>query len=374
MKSTSGAHYVALDHVRAVAALMVFSWHFTHGLTGYPSPFEGSPLWGPLVLFDEGHVGVALFMCLSGYLFAKLLDGKRVNFGYFFWNRVLRLFPLLIVMILIHALIRVVESGDIRAGYWFLLRLPRGFIFPIWPNGAWSIAVELHFYLVLPLLLFLKRQNLKWLGLILLLAVAFRAYVYFLSGEVQSLAYWTIVGRIDQFVLGIVAFSLRQYFTKRHAVVGLIAVVFLSVYYLFDLAGGFYLLDGYPSKSAIWIVLPLIEGIAFASMIAWYETSFAHHAGTVSNAISKIGEYSYSIYLLHVFVVFRAADLIHKNLIDISNFYVALLISFLMFAAMIPVGFLSMKFIEAPFLKLRRPYYVKPDKPNLMLAAATPLN
>ena len=164
MKSTSGAHYVALDHVRAVAALMVFSWHFTHGLTGYPSPFEGSPFWGPLVLFDEGHVGVALFMCLSGYLFAKLLDGKRVNFGYFFWNRVLRLFPLLIVMILIHALIRAVESGDIRAGYWFLLRLPSGFIFPIWPNGAWSITVELHFYLVLPLLLFLQRQNLKWLG------------------------------------------------------------------------------------------------------------------------------------------------------------------------------------------------------------------
>jgi len=29
-----------------------------------------------MALLDEGHTGVALFMTLSGYLFAKLLDGK----------------------------------------------------------------------------------------------------------------------------------------------------------------------------------------------------------------------------------------------------------------------------------------------------------
>ena len=32
----------------------------------------------------------------------------------------------------------------------------------------------------------------------------------------MTLAYWTIVGRVDQFVLGVVAFSLRGYMEKRH--------------------------------------------------------------------------------------------------------------------------------------------------------------
>ena len=90
MKSTSGAHYVALDHIRAVAALLVFVWPFTHSTNGYPMLFEGPPFWGPLVLFDEGHVGVALFMTLSGYLSAKLLDGKKVIYHLFLWNRFLR--------------------------------------------------------------------------------------------------------------------------------------------------------------------------------------------------------------------------------------------------------------------------------------------
>jgi|GEM_PF-4028732 len=99
MKATSGEHYVALDHVRAIAAMLVFVWHFLHGLHGSPVPFEGTPVWGPLVLFDEGHVGVALFMTLSGYLFAKLLDGKRVVYHLFFWNRALRLMPLLLFLL-----------------------------------------------------------------------------------------------------------------------------------------------------------------------------------------------------------------------------------------------------------------------------------
>ena len=84
MKSSSGEHYVALDHVRAVAAFMVFTWHFTHGRGGSPIPLGYVPAFPPAALLDEGHTGVALFMSLSGYLFAKLLEGKTINFKAFF--------------------------------------------------------------------------------------------------------------------------------------------------------------------------------------------------------------------------------------------------------------------------------------------------
>lgn len=362
MKATSGAHYVALDHVRAVAVLLVFVWHFTHGPRGYPVPYEGSPIWGPLVLFDEGHVGVSLFMTLSGYLFAKLLEGRRVKYHLFLWNRILRLSPLFIVVMLVNAVSKAVDAGDVRAGYWFLLSLPRGFVLPSWPNGAWSIAVELHFYLLLPLLLFLQKRTSLWLGLVLTLALSFRTHLFIEYGEVQSLAYWTIVGRLDQFILGILAFNARKFFTHAHLKIAFILVIFISIYYWFDKQGGFYLFDGYPSASPIWIVLPTLEGIAFASAIAWYETSFSQRGGgVISDALSKIGEYSFSIYLLHVFVVFHAANWIHTHVLDISNFYVALPVALLVFAPMIPVGYVSMKLIEQPFLRLRRPYYVKND-------------
>lgn len=359
MKSTSGAHYIALDHIRAFAALLVFVWHFTHGLHGHPVPFEGVPIWGPLVLFDEGHVGVALFMTLSGYLFAKLLEGRQVKYHFFFWNRILRLFPLLFVVMLTNAILSAVEAGNLRAGYYYFLSLPKGFIFPSWPNGGWSITAELHFYLLLPLLLFLQKRTSLWLGLVLILAIIYRTHLYIQSGEVQSLGYWTIIGRLDQFILGILAFNFRRLFTNSHVLITVIFVVFTSIYYWFDLKGGFYLFHGYPSPSPIWIVLPTIEGLAFAAAIAWYETSFSHKGGKISNTLSKVGEYSFSIYLLHVYVVFRAAELIHTRVINISNFYIALPFALLFFILMVPVGYLSMKLIEAPFLQLRRPYYVK---------------
>jgi len=82
-----------LDHIRALAALMVFSWHFLHFANGYPVPFEGAPLIFALALFDEGHTGVALFMTLSGYIFAKLLDGKVIKYYSFLKRRAVRLMP-----------------------------------------------------------------------------------------------------------------------------------------------------------------------------------------------------------------------------------------------------------------------------------------
>src|SRR5579859_619795 len=98
MKSSTGEYYVGLDHVRAFAAYCVFVWHFTHGLDGFPIPFGDAPVVFPLAILDEGHTGVAIFMTLSGYLFAKLLDGKNIDYKAFFWNRFIRLAPLLVAV------------------------------------------------------------------------------------------------------------------------------------------------------------------------------------------------------------------------------------------------------------------------------------
>jgi len=356
MKATSGEHYVALDHVRALAAMLVFVWHFTHGHQGSPVPFEGVPVWSPLVLFDEGHVGVALFMTLSGYLFAKLLDGKRVSYPLFFLNRLLRLMPLLLLVMAINAAREALVSHDIWAAYEYLSALPSGFIWPTWPNGGWSITIELHFYLLLPLLLSGFRRWPQGLGMLLVLAIVFRTGIHYWTGEVQHLAYGTIIGRIDQFVLGIIAFHGRTLLIGQHLRAAVIAVAFITLYWWFDHQGGFYLQPSYPSPSRLWIVLPTLEGAAFAGLIAWYDGSFSHGNGPLSRMFGLLGGYSYSIYQMHFYFVFAVAQWIHVNVLDISSFYVALPVSLLALVAMMPIGYLSMRFVEGPFLRLRRRY------------------
>lgn len=108
MRSSTGQHFIALDHLRALAAFLVVAWHFLHFSDGTPVTFEGAPAAFPLALANEGHIGVALFMVLSGYLFAKLLDGKAIDYPTFFWNRFIHLAPMKLI----------VSSGRTVAGRW----------------------------------------------------------------------------------------------------------------------------------------------------------------------------------------------------------------------------------------------------------------
>ena len=355
MRSSSGAYFIALDQIRALAVFLVIAWHFTHGTTGAPVPFDYVPSVIPFALLDEGHTGVALFMTLSGYLFAKLLDGKPVNYGRFIRNRLLRLVPLLAVALVLVGIQRIARGEQSLAVYAWVVAL--GPLLPTWPNGAWSVTVEFHFYVLLPMLLWMMRRSPLLPLVVLAAAIALRAVLLSKQGEVQFLAYWTIVGRIDQFVLGMLAWRARAWFARRHLLSLTVLAAFLAFYWDFDRAGGFYQNGGF-SPSPLWILLPTVEGAAYAIAIAWYDNSFAHRTTGVSRFIGRIGEYSYSIYLLHFFAVFGASSFVHQHVMDISNFYLACLWALGFLLLMMPVGYLSFRFVESPFLRLRKPYVI----------------
>lgn len=350
-------HFIALDHVRALAAFLVFAWHFTHGANGFPIPFEYVPTLFPLSLIDEGHTGVALFLTLSGYLFAKLIGGNSIDYKAFLWNRALRLLPLLVLVILIIGIRKFIAGRNM---YYYANSIAAGVLFPTLPNGGWSITVEVHCYVVLPLLLWMLRKSKLLPLLIICAAVALRWLIYHEKGGVQFLAYWTIVGRIDQFVFGMLMYHCRTYVAHRHLLAVGVLVGFAVFYWYFDMLGGFYQKPYSPAFRPLWIIFPTVEGIAYAVGIAWYESSFSHAGTGVSRFIGRIGEYSYSIYLLHFFVVFRAASFVHERIMNISNFYLACLWAAVCFILMIPTGYLSFRFIEAPFLALRKRYIVGP--------------
>jgi len=356
VRSTSGEHFIALDQVRALAVFLVIAWHFTHGRNGQPIPFEYFPSVLPFALLDEGHTGVALFMTLSGYLFAKLLDGKSVDYAAFLRNRLLRLLPLLAIVLVLVGIERIAEGTQSLGEY--TAAVAKGLLLPTWPNGAWSITVEIHFYVLLPWLLWLMRDSPLRLVAIIAAAVGLRWVLWRGSGEVHYLAYWTIIGRIDQFVLGMLAFELRGLIARRHLVVLAILAAFMGVWWQFDRLGGFYLNPTYPSTSPLWVILTMLEGIAYGTGIAWYDNSFAHSRSGASRFVARIGEYSYSIYLLHFFVVFRASQFVHERVMDISNFYLACLWALLLLLCLVPVGYLSFRYVESPFLRMRKPYAI----------------
>ena len=360
MKSSSGEHYIALDHLRGVAAFLVFSWHFLHGWSlQFPVPQEYTPAVFPFSIINQGHTGVALFMTLSGYLFAKLLDGRRVNYPAFFWNRMLRLFPLLFLVLFVQGVRMHLAGGDV---FMYIRGVAMGFITEWLGNGAWSIVVELHFYLLLPLILFLGRKSKLALPLFLLAAIALRVLLHHQQGDIRALAYFTIVGRIDQFLFGILAFSYRKAIAGRHALFLSTLAAFLLFYWWFNLLGGFGSKMVHTTPSEFWIFIPTLEGLAYGVLISYYDGTYRPENTGLSKFIGYFGTYSYSIYLLHFFLIFQTPTFISKHFMALSNFYVACVWALLCFILMLPIGYLSFRFIESPFLKFRRRYtYAAPE-------------
>jgi len=351
MKSSTGAYFAKIDHLRALACFLVVAWHFTHakGLI----PFAYAPVF-PLSPFEEGHLGVALFMVLTGYLFAKLIDGRPIDYPRFLYNRVLRLGPLLAVVLAIHLL----RSPDAS-----LRGVLEGFVLPTWPNGGWSIATELHFYLILPAVLALGRWKPGALLALLAASTALRTAAWGVNGEVQSLAYWTIAGRFDQFVAGILAFQASRdvpYRPWMGAVAGVALALFAAYVQLFNEWGGFFAMPSYPSPSPLWIVHPLVEGMAGAVLVAWYDRSPVALPRVLDRAAARVGELSYSLYLLHFFFFERAWAWLFKAGVPLGNFYVALPAAAAFLVAMLPLCWLSYTLIERPCLRFRTPYLRRP--------------
>ena len=173
---------------------------------------------------------------------------------------------------------------------------------------------------------------------------------------VKSVSYWTIIGRIDQFLLGIIAFTLKDHIAGKKYLALPIAFFFLVFWFYFDTLGGFYNPEANATNKTLWIIIPTIEGVSYAFLITWYDNCFRPSNGLISRFLALVGNYSYSIYLLHFFFVFEISEFINTKIIALSNPYVTLMAAIPSFLVILPISFLSFKLIEAPFLRFRKDY------------------
>lgn len=202
-------HMLPLDHLRLAAATLVFLFHFNPQID--PTSFANFIARTGAATIKNGSSGVSLFLVLSGLLFVKIIGDRRIVYHKFLLNRCLRIFPLLIVIvIMISTTSRAVWSPD-DALRFVLLQFNTGDPVSGWKNGVlplgviWTVAVEFQFYLMFPLLLTILQKD-DGSKNILLMLLAFCVIRLTLTMFIGPKLYWnsyhTLLGRMDQFLLG----------------------------------------------------------------------------------------------------------------------------------------------------------------------------
>jgi len=366
MRSPNIRYLPAVDHLRAYAALLIVFYHGLH-LFSYRQRFgrdldmehwlqPSNPL---LAALAEGHTAVALFMVLSGFILTVGALEGGVTWAGFIRNRLLRTYPLFLLMVFagIATAPQNFSFAAVAQTVFGLGNEAGAFVAPPFTSMLWTIAIEWQFYVVFPLLVAVlakgwTRQVAGFIAVLLILRLA----AVIGGGNAREISYMQIFGRLDQFLLGMWAawFWRTRPLSPRAggvlAAVALIAVVLAL--------RGFNAQGGWPTTPGWKIAVPTIEGALWAAFVLGYVACANAASGLWSRALARIGEVSYSIYLLHFVVIWSLLRLGLPHVFT-GGFVVDALLNTALVALPITlaVSALSYAFVERPFLRLRGNYH-----------------
>lgn len=340
----SESHLPYIKNLDALRAFAAFGVIVAHGI-----PAEVNR-WAPF-----GNTGVSLFFVLSGFVITRILF-RTVHSGAFFRNfyfrRSLRIFPLYYAALLCYYLIPYL-SGMVQALPAFSNTLPyilyyqnisRTFGWPSQgPGHYWSLAVEEHFYLIWPAIIYIffrrKASSFLYISLfIVLLTHCMRADLFRKGIDINLFT----LTRLDQLVFGsLIAFLelkglLRRQFIWIYlaiSIVGLIAVGWL------ELRGGAFAKEVFKHTGF---------GLMYGGVIMY--VSVLPHTASLSRILQSsplqyLGKISYGIYVWHNLVF----QLFHHYVPIVNHWIVLLLVS----AVTIVVSALSFRYLESPFLRMK---------------------
>jgi peptidoglycan/LPS O-acetylase OafA/YrhL len=219
---SSKRHYVALDGLRGLAILLVFFFHYgdlSHSSSGVLR-FVG-------LVKDGGWMGVDLFFVLSGFLITGILLDSRQHpryFRKFYIRRALRLFPVFYGVAALLLLLTPYFHLDWRpAQAWYLFYAANfvqlhdfslSFVGPFKLMHLWSLALEEQFYFVWPLAVLLIRDRLSLLKVAIgIVIVAPVLRIVLVNLHVSALViYYQLPTRMDGFAVGgVLALLVREH-------------------------------------------------------------------------------------------------------------------------------------------------------------------
>lgn len=355
IQETTFRYSAALDQLRFIAAFLVFLSHF-----GGVIEVDYSASWlhlVPQLWFKWGAIGVAFFLVLSAFLFTMNCDlgARQINYVNFMKKRLLRIGPMYVLVCL---LLLTQNRAE-----WSVLDLLRfvtfqvntgnpmtGFGHELLPIGPiWTIAVEFQFYMIFPLLIlaFPPDNVIRIIGFILCIII-FRVLLsmWTLGGDAYFNSYHTLIGRIDQFMIGIIA---AVYYKKSfHKVKPLAAWGLLLVWFLIATAYLYYFRQEIMPFNMISFT---IEGVLGAALVLLFQSSKGFGLG-IGKILEWLGSASYSFYLLHLPV--GAIMLRYYGIsggLWSNNIWNIVLYAFL---PSILISLLTYQFIEKPFINIGR--------------------
>jgi len=150
-----------LDTLRSLAiiSVIVFHLHGFHGL-GRTAPILD-------IAAQMGWMGVDLFFVLSGFLIGQqvlkpYLLGQRFYLVEFYRRRIYRILPAYLVVLALYFLVPGWRESPRLPALWKFLTFTMNFGISFDRHGfshAWSLCVEEHFYLLLPLMVILLMRH-----------------------------------------------------------------------------------------------------------------------------------------------------------------------------------------------------------------------
>jgi peptidoglycan/LPS O-acetylase OafA/YrhL len=343
---------IELDFIRGLAIIAVMGFHFH----SYPT---GSAVIAAIEypLKSFGHEGVNLFFTLSGFLVGGLLlkqyaQEGRIDAGRFIVRRIFKIWPAYYVLILFHVIVGRHPANTFLVQN--LTHMQNYFGSSI--AQTWSLAVEEHFYLFLPLLLiFLARFKTRVDAILAVLgaicvAVLVARCIAVAHGQIDQTFFYTQY-RIDSLLFGVMLAAL--YWMKPAVYRALAERKLLLVVMVVGLV--LWLVLGTRNVALDQSVGYTIQAIGFCALIVLtLEYSSQVRGFFVYRVVGWIGVYSYGIYLWHSLALAPGDMLIRKAAaLHLPALPAWFAIMFAQFAIAIVVGYVTTRAVEFPFLRIR---------------------
>ena len=324
-------------------------------------------------VFDIGSLGVNLFFVLSGFLityllFEELEQKSRINIKNFYIRRILRIWPVYFVVVLVFVFMLPYFIGALQKEYtditpisifrylFFMVNfdhIAHGISFR-WASVLWSVSVEEQFYLFWPLVLTLFSKR-SWLFVFCSLGLG--SYLFrFLNFESYRIVNYHTLSIIGDLAIGAIGAYLGFYHRKALSrfiafkeakllciyIVGIIILIFRN--------------DIFTNQFTIPLI-GLLGSLFFCFIILEQNYNpFSLFKMKRNQRLSSIGKYTYGLYCYHFIAIFvlnyvrKALELNPQKLaIFVFLSLGALMLSFVM-------AYLSYKFLETPFLKLKEKF------------------
>lgn len=372
-------YYPALDGLRAIAVLLVFSTHYL---------WPWLPPW-----LNWGRIGVDVFFVLSGFLITGILydsSNRKDRYRVFYKRRALRIFPLYFLVLLLPVLLEPLFRWRLHSALWLWPVYAGNYSRFIWPmdvhgtdtafevlratrpglesfawnlNHLWSLCIEEQFYLVWPLVVysFSERRRLRNLCLTAVVVVLLFRWLatILLPGRWIDIGflYFTTPLRADALLLGgAIALALRG--PEARYVRALARPLALS------LIGAF----------AIWEIVSRSHFGHFVDPVwsSFHNPLYATFAALLSavfiamsidptrrlfqwlniDILRAIGQRSYGFYIYHLLLMsFFAA--IARTITRGHKGIAAALLPVVALVGTLVISWISFRYFEAPLLRLK---------------------